>query len=448
MRRQLAVTAGLLVLIFALSACASVHQESSANASKSSTAALNVVTTYAGADANAGNYQQATAQWQKETGYELNDTSTNSSESFKELIKDEFAQGTEPDVVFFFTGADASPFIKNGQVMSIDAIRADYPEYASNMDDSLLPVQLVDNKKYAVPANGYWEALYFNRDILEACGVEIPGKDYTMDQFIADCAKIKAVGYIPISAALGTTPHYWWEYMVFNEQSPATHDQIPTSANDVRAREWAAGIQTIKQIYGAGYFPDDTLSIDNNTTAVDLFTSGKAAFMIDGSWRTGSIVKSCRSDKDDSATLDEGKLARFGVTYVPGKGNRLATDIVGGMSQGYYISTKAYNDPAKRDAAVSFVEYMTQDSVVKKFASNTTTALKDQSRDNVDDLNSLQKDGLAMAQQASSITPALQDLYQGECRQSTFEGMPELVTGARDIMSAVAEGLDIYHKTQ
>lgn len=447
MRRQLAVVIGLLCFVFALSACGTAHQATSASSSQSSKSdALTVVTTYAGADVNAGNYQQATADWQKETGYKLDDQSTNSSESFKSLIKDEFANGEEPDVVFFFTGADADSFIDDGKVMSIDAIRADYPDFASNMDDSLIPAHLSDGKRYAVPVNGYWEALYYNKDILDAAGVEAPGEDYTMDQFMVDCAKVKAAGYTPISAALGSTPHYWWEYMIFNQQSSATHDQIPASVTDERAREWIAGIQTIKQIYEAGYFPNETLSIDNNTTSVELFTSGKTAFMIDGSWRVGSIVTSCQSDKNDPTTLDQKKLARFSVSYVPGNGKRLATDIVGGMSQGYYISAKAYNDPAKREMAVNFVKYMTQDSVVKKFATHTTTALKDQTRDNVDDLNLLQKDGLAMAQAATSITPALQDLYQGECRQSTFEGMPELVTGARDISSAVAEGLEIYHK--
>lgn len=46
---------------------------------------------------------------------------------------------------------------------------------------------------------------------------------------------------------------------------------------------------------------------------------------------------------------------------------------------------------------------------------------------------------------ATSITPALQDLYQGDCEESTFDGMPELVTGNRNISEVVGEGLAIYH---
>lgn len=73
----------------------------------------------------------------------------------------------------------------------------------------------------------------------------------------------------------------------------------------------------------------------------------------------------------------------------------LATDIIGGMSMGYYISRKAYENP-KRYKAVSFVEYMTSDEVVNKFATHSTTALKNQNKRDTEDLNSLQIKALWM----------------------------------------------------
>ena len=61
--------------------------------------------------------------------------------------------------------------------------------------------------------------------------------------------------------------------------------------------------------------------------------------------------------------------------YVPGNGDRKATDLVGGLSSGYYITRKAWDDPEKRDAAISFIEYMTSDSVVAVFAQHAASAL-------------------------------------------------------------------------
>ena len=45
-----------------------------------------------------------------------------------------------------------------------------------------------------------------------------------------------------------------------------------------------------------------------------MFTVGKAAFLIDGSWKVGGIVGACQSDPEDPSTLDAEKLAKFDVT--------------------------------------------------------------------------------------------------------------------------------------
>ena len=405
---------------------------------------ITVMTTYAGKDSNTKNYQDALKKWQKKTGYKAKDASTNSNENLKKKVSDDFRNGDEPDVLFYFTGADANEFVSEDKVMSIDEIRKDYPSFASNVNEDMVPASLVDGIKYAVPRNGYWEGLYYNSSILEQSGVETPGTEYSMDEFYQDCAKIKAAGYLPIAASLGEVPHYWWEYMIFNYEEPINHDSIPTNVNDELGQAWVNVIGDVKSLYENGFFPEKTLSVSNMET-VDLFLKGKAAFLLDGSWRLGSIVSSCCDTKGDPSTINEEKLSKFGITYCPGRGDRLATDIIGGMSMGYYISRKAYENPEKRYKAASFVEYMTSDEVVKKFAAHSTTALKNQNRGDTADLNSLQVKALWMMRNATSITPALQDLYQGDCRESTFDGMPELVTGNRNISEAVGEGLAIYH---
>ncbi len=405
---------------------------------------LVVTTTFAGEDSNAQNYKDAVKAWEAETGNAVVDTSATSDETFKTRVATDFETGSEPDVLFFFNGADSNSFIEAGKVVSIDEIRAEYPDYASNMNDDLIVASLVDNKKYAVPANGYWEAMFVNTEILEAAGVAMPGANYTMDQFKADCEKIKAAGYAPIAAALGNIPHYWWEFAIFNNQSPATHLEIPESAGDENGQAWVAGMNDIKELYELGYFPDNTLSATDDETFA-MFTEGKAAFLIDGSWKVGGIVSACQSDPNDPATLDSAKLDKFDVTYVPGKGDRKATDLVGGLSSGYFITRKAWDDPAKRAAAVSFVEYLTSDEMVPKFAQHGASALKNAPEVDSSQFNVLQIKAMNMMAGTTSLTGAVQDLFAGDCRVSTFDGMPEIVTGRVAAEDAVAEGLEAYH---
>ncbi len=403
---------------------------------------LNVTTTFAGEDGNAQNFKNAVDAWCAETGNTVADTSATSDETFKTRVITDFETGSEPDVLFFFNGADANSFIEAGKVMSIDDIRAEYPDFASNMNDELIADSLVDGKKYAVPVNGYWEAMFVNTEVLEAAGVEMPGADYTMEMFKADCEKIKEAGYSPIAAALGNIPHYWWEFAIFNHDTPETHLNVPASIDDAQA--WIDGMNDIKELYELGYFPQNTLSATDDETFA-MFTEGKAAFLIDGSWKVGGIVSACQTDPEDASTLDAEKLDKFDVTYVPGNGDRKATDLIGGLSMGYYITTRAWEDPAKREAAVSFVSYMTSDEIVPVFAQHTASALKNAPEVDESQFNALQVKAMEMMSGVTSLTGAVQDLFMGDCRVSTFDGMPEIVTGKVDAKDAVEEGLTLYN---
>lgn len=406
---------------------------------------LNVTTTFAGEDGNAQNFKDAVAAWCAETGNTVADTSATSDETFKTRVATDFETGSEPDVLFFFNGADANSFIEAGKVVSIDDIRAEYPDYASNMNDDLITASLVDGKKYAVPVNGFWEAMFVNTEVLDAAGVAMPGADYTWEAFMEDCQKIKDAGFAPIACALGNIPHYWWDFSIFNHTGPENHLTVPESADSEGGQAWVAGMEDIKGLYEAGYFPENTLSATDDETFA-MFTDGKAAFLIDGSWKVGGIVGACQSDPEDPATLDQAKLDKFDVTYVPTTGDaRKATDLLGGLSMGYYISTKAWEDPDKRAAAVSFVTYMTSDEIVPVFAQHTASALKNAPAVDESQFNSLQVKSMAMMSGATSLTGAVQDIFQGDCRVSTFDGMPEIVTGKVAAVDAVAEGLAVYN---
>lgn len=113
---------------------------------------------------------------------------------------------------------------------------------------------------------------------------------------------------------------------------------------------------------------------------------------------------------------------------------------------GYYISTKAWEDEAKREVAVDFVKYMTSDQMVADFAEHTASALKNAPDVNPEKFNSLQMKAIEMMEGATSLTVAAQDFFDGECRESTFDGMPRIVMGEVSAEDAVAEGISEYTK--
>ncbi len=444
MKRKVLALVLAVATMASMVGCGSKDADASENGGDAAKSGVELtVTTFAGEDGNAKNFEKAVKDWQSETGNKVVDTSATSDETFKTRVITDFETGSEPDVLFFFNGADANSFIEAGKVVSIDEIREEYPDYAKNMNDDLIADSLVDGKKYAVPVNGYWEGMFVNTEVLKAAGVEMPGADYTWEQFQTDCEKIKAAGYTPIAAALGNIPHYWWEYSIFNQQNLDTHMTVPATVDEEEGQHWIDGMEDIKSLYEAGFFPDNTLSATDDETFA-MFTDGKAAFLIDGSWKVGGIVAACQSDANDPSTLDTAKLENFDVTYVPGKGERKATDLIGGLSMGYYITKEAWDDPDKREAAVNFVSYMTSDEMVPIFAQHTASALKNAPEVDAKAFNSLQIKAIDMMSGVTSLTGAVQDIFNGDCRVSTFDGMPEIVTGKVSAKDAVFEGLKAY----
>ncbi len=427
-----------LTMVVSIAACTK-KDDPPANNSNSTTKAptssgkkvtLNVTTTYAGNDGNAGNYQDAIAAWQKSSGHKINDSSGVSDETFKARVLADFETGSEPDVLFFFNGVDANSIVQAGKVVSIDEIRQTYPDYASNMKDGMMGPSPVDGKNYSVPVNGYWEGMFVNKEVCKAAGVEIPDANTTWDEFLTICQKIKDAGYAPIAVSLATVPHYWFEFAIYNHTTPKTHSALPGSATDAQGQTWVNGLNDIKTLYEKGYLPENTLTGTDDET-VQLFIDNKAAFLIDGSWKVGGI---------EGLTTN---IDNFTVTYVPGKNERKSTDIIGGLSSGYYITKKAWEDADKRAAAIEFITYMTSDELVSKFANVSATALKNGSSIDESKLSSLAKDGLKMVKGATAMTGALQDHIPTECRVPVFDGMPNLVTGKKDIQESVQSVLDL-----
>ncbi len=389
---------------------------------------LNVVTSYGRDDGNRKSFESAVASYEEKTGIRVIDGSSTSNEEWKNKVLTDFMTGSEPDVLFYFTDVDAEPFINAGRVVSIEEIREEYPDYATNMKEAMMAVAS-DGRHYAVPSSGYWENLFVNRRVLEACGLSLPGPDYTWEAFLSDCEIIRSAGYTPIACSLFEIPHYWFEFAVLNNGTLADHLTIPRLdaegrlVRDAAAESWIAGIEDIKLLYEAHDLPDNTLTATDAET-VALFAEGKAAFLIDGSWKVGYLTDYYPEHLDD-----------YVVCCVPGKGERRATEAIGGISMGYFITRKAWNDPEKRAAAVSFVSHMTSEEVLSSFITTEVTALIDGA--DPAGLNAIQQSAAETNAHITGIVGAVQDTISGEAKSELFADIQKCVTGQMSAAEAV-----------
>ena len=433
--RLLALLLAAMMLLGLLAGC---NNQPSGDASKNpdggqetrqpsgSSVELNVVTSYGGDDGHRKDYENAVKDYENATGNKILDASATSNEEWKAKVLTDFQTGTEPDVLFFFTNADADPIIQAGKVVDLDTIRAEYPDYASNMRDSMMAAAS-DGKIYAVPSSGFWENMFVNTKVLADCGIEIPGPDYTWEQFLADCQTIKDKGYTPIACSLFEVPHYWFEFCVMNNGTLDNHLDIPADAGDAAGRKWCAALNDMKDLYEKGFFPVNTLTATDPET-VQLFGDGEAAFLIDGSWKVSYFMENYPDGLGD-----------YAISYVPAKGERTASQAIGGISMGYFITKKAWDDPAKREAAVKFVEHMTSDGVMSTFVTTEVTALKNGA--SPAGLNPLQQAAADANAYITGVIGPVQDAVSPECKAELFANVQRVVTGDMTAEEAVAAAI-------
>lgn len=429
MKKQIMVLIAVLGLI--LCACSMVSDPSVLQGSGEEIkepVTLYIVTSYGGDDGSRSSFEAAVAGFEEATGIQVVDGSSTSSETWKTKVLTDFQTGSEPDVLFFFTNADADPIINAKRVMSIEEIRELYPDYAGNMKDSMLAVA-ADGLHYAVPATGYWENLFVNRAVLDACGVAVPGVDYTWDQFLLDCETIRAHGYTPIACSLFQVPHYLFEFAVMNNGSIENHLEVPSVdeagnlVDDAAGRKWVAALEDIRELYERGFLPETTLTATDAET-VTMFAEGQAAFMIDGSWQVGYLAEHYAD-----------RLQDYVISCVPAKGDRKATEAIGGISMGYFITRRAWDNPEIRDAAVAFVSYLTDDTVLSTFVKTEVTALENGA--NPDGLNALEQSAADTNACLTGVTGAVQDTISPDAKSILFANIQKVVTGRMTAEEAV-----------
>jgi len=389
-----------------------------------------VVTSFWLCDDVVGPFADAIQTFKAETGHTVDHRWTNAvNEEWKMEVINRFNSGNIPDVVFFFTGADADDLVREGHFVPISEIRAEFPGFASNMRDSLLPVSPADGRQYAVPVNGFWQGLFVNTRVLESAGVAIPGADYTWEQFLMDSQRILDAGYTPIAVSLYEIPHYWFEFAVINHSGMANHLTLPRTAGDFAATAWAAGLGDIKYLFNRGFLPENTLTATDYETGMMMINS-EAAFMIDGSWKMSWFENRAENIED------------FAVTFVPARTGRAASDIIGGLSMGYYITRSAWNDPARRQASVEFVTAMTTNEVVTSFGVLAVTALEI-GIDPPEGANAFIYSALEMTRNTTGVVAAVQDMLSTQARRTLFEYIPDIVTGAITPEDAINRSLGL-----
>lgn len=401
-----------------------------APASKEGTGAkkvtLKTVSMFGGTDPNAVTYQAINEQFAKDhPNVTLADDSTTTSQEWKTKIAADFAAGNEPDVLQYFTDYNAKDVLAADKFVTVEEIKEKYPEYARDIKPEALKLASApDGTSYAVPTTGYYEGMFCNKELFDKYNLELP-TDWP--KLLTAIETFKKNDIIPIAVSLNEVPHYWVEHLLLSAAGPDEYTTVPSKA----PQSWVQGLDMFKTLRDMGAFPVDTDTIDN-AFAQTLYEGEKAAMCLNGSWFANGLKDGMETKSVITAfpTIDGGK--------------KDPTDVISGLSNGFYITKKAWEDEDKREAAVQYVMAHTNKESVVTYWGGAGIAAVD--AEMPAEATEVVKSGYEMANKAKTVSAPTDARVAPEAFSTLIGSIVDVSTGKMSSEDAINQALAIHNK--
>ena len=140
-----------------------------------------------------------------------------------------------------------------------------------------------DGKIYAVPLNTAAACAFYNTEMFENAGVEVPK---TWDDMLEACKKLEAAGYTPVTISAGTA---WCLSMVAGYLCEMEGVDLAALADGSASWEDGKLESAATKLTELSKYFQKTAAGDTNDVATANFYNEEAAILIQGSWAIAQI---------------------------------------------------------------------------------------------------------------------------------------------------------------
>ncbi|MCK2218648.1 extracellular solute-binding protein [Actinomadura sp. ATCC 31491] len=235
-------------------------------------------------------------------------------------------EGNAPDVILLDNPA-VSTLADAGMLTAM----SDFGLDVNRFDKNLVAAGELDGKTYGIPIGANTLALYYNKKILDAAGVD-PASIKDWASLTAALKKVKAAGKKPITFAAIGTEEGSFQFLPWFWGAGAQLTRLDSPQAGAALELWSSWLKD-------GLAPNSVLSNSQNTTWEEFLT-GEFAFAENGTWQIDSAAK-----------------AGFptGVVQIPGKDGGTAPTPTGGE----FITVPVQKDTKRYDVTKKILECMT-----------------------------------------------------------------------------------------
>lgn len=221
-------------------------------------------------------------------GFKLNLITTPDRPSYLQRYETLAAANQLPE--FFDT--DATPFAKKlatqGRMMDVEELLKDIGVYDEFRPSALGYQRFDDGSLYMIPLEFQAEVFWYNEDLFESAGVDVPA---SLEDFPQMCRDLRASGVVPIAldGLDGWPLERYMAYVPFRLAGPDYLNSIKTGDAKLSDEVGTAAVNWLYDLGQAGCF-DEGFSSTGYADAQAMFTSGKAAVYNMGTWELGALA--------------------------------------------------------------------------------------------------------------------------------------------------------------
>ncbi len=261
---------------------------------------------------------------------------------FRDKIAASAPAGVGPDVATLFYGW-VPAWVDAGYLVPLP--EDEFPRAA--IEEQFSPMVLnseFDGKFWTLPTAVRTLALFWNKDLFTAAGLDPNSPPQTMDEFVEYAQQLSqydSSGNIEVQGfpvAMPGQSHHWFREVLVRQfgGEPYSADNRTVTWNNAEGCEAFKFLTQFETEWNTG-------SNDLFEDATQAFLQGKSAMHIDGSFRVGTIANNAPD-------------LNFGVTELPVMNDVQSTF---GSYWTHGITRKAAEDPARFEASIRFLKFIT-----------------------------------------------------------------------------------------
>jgi len=326
--------------------------------------------TWGGSDIKSEVFQGLLTQFQEEHPNIKIVEEVAAGDELRTKIKVDLASNNLPDVFTYWGGGVAKPLADYNKLLNIE----EYLELSETLNredisDAAWQFYTYDNEAYGIPVEGYISAFIVNKKMFKEYNLQYPE---TQEDLLEVAEVFNDNGIVPLAVgSKGGNPSHFYLSELYN-QLPGGTEEIENIAN---TQQFATDnalkvVEAINEQRLAGVFPEDTIANGDWSPSFELYNNERAAMVYTYPWMLGLMNEELIENSEvvplprlEGAAKDPSEIIQSSAVF------------------GYVVNRESFQDPAKQEALVTFLDFLTSKELFSDIAETGMVPTRDVSID-------------------------------------------------------------------